>query len=220
MIRCIIVDDEPLGRDILASHIAGHPDLQLVSQSHSALKAFDILHSQNIELMFLDIKMPGIDGIDFLKSLKHPPKVIFTTAYSEYALSAFDLDAVDYLLKPITSERFEKSMNKLMQISPAAAPGERPYTYFKITGKLIKIYHADLLYVRAVKDYVLLQTTAGSHLTHMSMKAIGQILPAPLFVRVHRSYIVNQTHILEIRKSSIKIDGDILPLGGSYRKNI
>ena len=220
MIRCIIVDDEPLGRDVLVGHIASYPGLQLVSQCQSALKAFDILHSQNIELMFLDIKMPGISGIDFLKSLKHPPKVIFTTAYSEYALSAFDLDAVDYLLKPITNERFEKSMNKLMQISPTAAPAESPYTYFKVTGKLIKIYHADLLYVRAVKDYVLLQTTAGSYLTHLSMKAIEQILPAARFSRVHRSYIVNQAYILEIRRSSIKIGGDILPLGASYRMNI
>lgn len=218
-IRCIIVDDEPLAQSILEQHISRFDYMELVQKCHHALQAFDVLHRQTIDLMFLDINMPSITGIDFLRSLKSPPKVIFTTAYSEYAVTGFELDAVDYLLKPITFERFEQSIQKLVRVSPPPA-AEKNYTYFKVSGKLVKILHADLLYAQSVKDYIHLRTTHGNYLTHMTMKNLDELLPTDLFIRVHRSYLVNKMQVDVVDKGSLKVAGRMLPVGESYRLNL
>lgn len=220
MIRCIIIDDEPLAQEVLENYISRFPELVLVNKCNNALEAFNVLHTSQVDLMFLDIQMPAINGIDFIRSLKNPPAVIFTTAFASYAVSGFELDAIDYLLKPITYERFEKAINKLLKIQPAPVSEDKDYTYFKVSGRLLKVFHADLLYAQAVKDYILISTMKGNYLTHMTMKYLNSLLPADLFIRVHRSYIVNKTHVSLIDKMCLKIAAEIIPIGDSYKGNI
>lgn len=220
MIRCIIVDDEPLAQEVLESHIKRYGELVIAAKCAHALEAFDILHREEIDLMFLDIRMPSISGIDFLRSLKHPPKVIFTTAYTEYGHTGFELDAVDYLLKPISYERFEKSMQKLLRILPEDKPEEKNYTYFKVSGKLIKVIHTDLLYAQSVKDYIMIRTTKGNLLTHLTMKSLTELLPVNQFVRVHRSYLINVTKMDRVERTSVVVAGAEIPVGENYRDSI
>jgi DNA-binding LytR/AlgR family response regulator len=220
MIRCIIVDDEPLAQEILEAHINRFGQVALFAKCPNALEAFTILHKEPIDLMFLDIRMPSINGIDFLRSLKSPPKVIFTTAYSEYALTGFELDGIDYLLKPITYERFEKSMKKLFRAYPDEKTQSKQYTYFKVSGKLVKVLHTELLYAQSVKDYILLKTSKGNLLTHMTMKSLTELLPRDVFERVHRSYLVNTNYIDVIDKSFLKVAGTEIAIGENYRENL
>ncbi len=220
MIRCIIVDDEPLAQEVLEAHIKRYGQLEIFAKCPNALEAFKVLHKENIDLMFLDIRMPAINGIEFLKSLKSPPKVIFTTAYSEYALTGFELDGIDYLLKPISYERFEKSMEKLFRTYPDEKTQQKQYTYFKVSGKLVKVMHTELLYAQSVKDYILLKTTKGNFLTYMTMKNLAGLLPADTFIRVHRSYLVNMNHIEVIDKNRLKVAGTDITVGENYRENL
>ncbi len=220
MISCIIVDDEPLAHEVLESHIRRYGQLDLVGKCSNALAAFDLLHQHKVDLIFLDIKMPGINGISFVKSLKDPPKIIFTTAYSEHALTGFELDAVDYLLKPITYELFERSMAKLLRIHSVDTKVEKDYTYFKVSGSLIKIMHTELLFVQSIKDYVLLQTNSGRFLTHMTMKYLTELLPSGMFIRVHRSYVVNVNFISSVSKTQVVVGGEVIPVGAMYRRNL
>lgn len=220
MIRCIIIDDEPLAQEVLEAHIKRYGQLEIFAKCPNALEAFKVLHKENIDLMFLDIRMPAINGIEFLKSLKSPPKVIFTTAYSEYALTGFELDGIDYLLKPISYERFEKSMEKLFRTYPDEKTQQKQYTYFKVSGKLVKVMHTELLYAQSVKDYILLKTTKGNLLTYMTMKNLAGLLPADTFIRVHRSYLVNMNHIEVIDKNRLKVAGADITVGENYRENL
>jgi two-component system LytT family response regulator len=220
MIRCIIVDDEPLALEVLESYICRSPQLELVEQCSNALRAFQVLHSEKIDLIFLDIKMPGINGLDFMRSLKNPPPVIFTTAYADHALTGFELEAVDYLLKPVTYERFQRSLNKLLKLYQPKTSPQKDYTYFKVSGKLIKVQHSELLYAQSVKDYIHLCTANGNFLTHMTMKYLDELLPAEVFIRVHRSFLVNKTHITVVDKNSLKIGTVSIPVGENYRDNI
>jgi DNA-binding LytR/AlgR family response regulator len=218
MIKCIVVDDEPLALDILESHIAECPQLQLVRRCRNALEAFDALHSEQIDLVFLDIKMPAINGIDFIRSLKQPPAVIFTTAFSEYAVTGFELEAIDYLLKPVTLERFNKSLDKLLKLKQPEPAIAKNYTYFKVSGNLVKIMHDDLLLAKSVKDYIQLKTKQGKHLTHMTMKNLEALLPADMFIRVHRSYLVNRKAITLLGRQHLEVGNERIPIGENYRQ--
>lgn len=220
MIRCIIVDDEPLALDILESHIARCTQLQLIRRCRNALEAFDALHTEQVDLVFLDIRMPSITGIDFLRSLKQPPMVIFTTAYAEHAITGFELDAVDYLLKPITIERFSKSIDKLLKIKQPNPESANNYSYFKVAGNLVKITHTNLLMAQSVKDYIHLKTKQGNYLTHMTMKNLEALLPADAFVRVHRSYLVNRQAITLLGRQHLEVGDERVPIGDNYRGNV
>jgi len=220
MINCLIVDDEPLAQQILEDYVKAHEGLSLVGKCSTAFEAFEVLHQQKIDLMFLDVKMPALNGIDFLKSLKNPPAVIFTTAYSEFAVMSYELDAVDYLLKPITTERFQKSLNKLFKSTLTIPLEQKDYSYFKVSGKLLKVFHRDILYAQSVKDYILLQTKTDRFLTHMTMKNLEEILSGELFIRIHRSYLVNKDRIEAVGKSKIQIGEEWLPVGSFYRSNL
>ncbi len=219
MINCIIIDDEPLAQDILENYIGRMPQLALVKKCNNAPEAFSVLHTERIDLMFLDIKMPAINGIDFIRSLKNPPAVIFTTAFADYAVTGFELDAIDYLLKPITFDRFQRGINKLLKIQQQMFSEEKNYTYFKVSGKLVKVFHADLLYARSVKDYIQIFTAKGSYLTHMTMKYLGELLPGDTFIRVHRSYLVNKDCVNQVDKMNLTIAGEVIPIGDNYRNN-
>lgn len=219
MISCLIVDDEPLAQDILAIYVQGAPTLHLVKKCSTALEAFEVLHQEQIELLFLDVKMPGLNGIDFIRSLKNPPAVIFTTAFSEYAATSYDLEAIDYLLKPITQERFDKALAKFFKLQPAVEE-VKDYTYFKVSGKLVKIAHADLLYAQSIKDYILLHTQNGNFIVHMTMKYLSELLPQVQFIRVHRSYLVNRAMINAIGKNQLYLNEVDIPIGESYRAEL
>jgi DNA-binding LytR/AlgR family response regulator len=217
MIRCIIVDDEPLARQVLERYLAQTPELQLEATCSNALEGFEALGSRQIDLVFLDIKMPKLSGLDLFRSLKNPPAVIFTTAFSEYAVDGFELEALDYLVKPITYERFEKSIKRLLKSHLTEVVAEKDYTYFKVSGQLVKIMHNELLYAQSIKDYIRLQTSKGSYLTHMTMKYLSELLPASNFLRVHRSYLINRSYAERIDRNAVMIKGEQIPVGENYR---
>jgi two-component system LytT family response regulator len=164
--------------------------------------------------------MPSITGLDLIRSLKAPPGVIFTTAYAEYAITGFELDAIDYLLKPVTFERFTKSINKLLQLKQPDAETAKNYTYFKVAGNLVKIMHSDLLVVKSVKDYLLLKTKQGNHLTYLTMKNLETLLPAAMFTRVHRSYLVNRQAITLLGRQHLQVGDEQVPVSENYRHNL
>ncbi|MFP4090567.1 MAG: LytR/AlgR family response regulator transcription factor [Cyclobacteriaceae bacterium] len=226
MIRCIAIDDEPLALDIVEDFISRVPFLELVETFQSAAEALEALHKYDIHLIFLDIQMPQISGVQFLKSLEKRPKVIFTTAYPDYALEGFELDAVDYLLKPFTFERFLKAVNKAcqqlkMQPNPTAEaePAQQPkeYMFVKSGYDIIKVRYNDIRYIEGLKDYVKIHTTGKTIISLMSMKSLTEELPEN-FVRVHRSFILNFEYISLVKKRRIHI-GDIeIPIGEVYRE--
>ena len=220
MIKCIIVDDEPLAQQIVERYIHKMGMLMLIQKCSHVIEAFNALQRQDIDLMFLDIKMPVISGIEFIQSLEKPPAVIFTTAFSEHALDAFELDAVDYLLKPITFSRFKRSVEKFLKQTGLPVMPEKKYLYIKVAGTLVKIFHADILYAESLKDYIRIVTIKENLVTHMTMKSLISLLPAGAFVRVHRSFLIHSKHIRSIGRREITINEHIIPVGDNYRSNI
>lgn len=227
MIRCIVVDDEPFAIELLEDFIRKVPFLELVRKCESALEALEILSKGNIDLMFLDIKMPDINGLELLKSLKRPPVVIFTTAYSEYAVESYNLDVLDYLLKPIPFDRFLKAVNKAreyLEDTPAALETElqeksqaKEYMFVKANYQILKINFSDILYIEGLKDYVKIYCGARPIITNQSMKYFESKLPADTFVRVHRSYIVSLDKITSISKNQVNIGEKHIPISGSFK---
>lgn len=215
MIKCIVVDDEPLARQLLENHISRIDELQLLGKYANAIEAYQVVAKAPVDLIFLDIKMPVLNGIDFIKSLKNPPAVIFTTAFPEYAADSYELDAVDYLLKPITHERLVKSISRFRKLSPASP--QNSYSYFKVNGKLLRLEHQDILLVQSIKDYLLLKTVQGNYITHMTMKAVSELLPQTLFRRVHRSYLVGISHLTVIGKNEVHVGQMCIPVGEHYK---
>ncbi len=220
-INCIIVEDEPIAAGILEQYIVQynqqHNKLQLLAKCPNALEAFDVLQQKKVELMFLDIRMPAVSGIQFLKALKDPPKVIFTSAYSEHAIDGFELDVADFLLKPITYERFEKSMEKLFR---QESKREKHFSFFKVSGQQVKVNHADIYYAQSVKDYVQIKTSTGSLLTYLTMHELAGQLPAKKFARVHRSYLVNKDYIEIAAKNYLQVGGTHIPLGKTFKRDL
>ncbi len=219
MIKCVIVDDEPLAQQIIAGHIQLTPNLQLVGICANAMEAFELIHQQQIDLLFLDIQMPVINGMDFIQSLHKAPAVIFTTAFAEYAVDSYEVNAVDYLLKPITYERFANSIRKFLTIHIPPEP-EKNYAFFKVNGKFMKLTHAEIRYAQSIKDYVILHTSGGNYITHMTMKYLESLLPTQLFVRIHRSYLVNKQLITSMDKKEVHLEAEKLPVGRSYKQAI
>ncbi|MDP4281884.1 MAG: LytTR family DNA-binding domain-containing protein [Bacteroidota bacterium] len=229
MIRCIAVDDESLALDLLEDNIRKVPFLELVKRCSNAFEAFETLKTENIDLIFLDIQMPDICGIQFLKSLSHKPMVIFTTAYEKYALAGYDLDVIDYLLKPFSFERFLKAVNKAqeyMVLSNKTEPsGTRNETaisgdfiFVRADYRLVKIQFSDILYIEGLKDYIKIYCGVSPVITLMSMKSIEEKLPSTDFIRVHRSYIVNLRKIQFIEKNQIRIGNREIPVSDNYHE--
>jgi two-component system LytT family response regulator len=226
-IKCLVVDDEPLAIRLIEKHIAKIDNLEVVATCNTALKAFEILNLQNIDLMFLDIKMPNITGIEFLKNLKNPPKTILTTAYRDYALEGYDLGVVDYLLKPITFERFFKAVDKFLSINTAnievktkeSVPDE--FILVKSGIKNYKINTNDIIYIESLKDYIKINTTGDKNIT--SKYKIGDIqqeLNQDNFLRIHRSFIINTSKITAFTLNEIEVGGIEIPIGASYKEDV
>lgn len=225
MTRCIIIDDEPLARELLAGYIDQLPNLSCVAVCQSALQAFTVLHEQQVDLMFLDIQMPGITGLNFLKSIKNPPKVIFTTAYMEHAVEAFELEAVDYLLKPITLERFIKAVQKVLPkkeelAEPISKNNDNNYIFLKVDKRLVKIDHADIIYTESLGDYIKVYATTQTYVTYLTMNKLESLLPAYKFVRIHRSYVINLDHIQYVEGNFVRINNNDLPIGLTYKDGL
>lgn len=220
--NCIIVDDEPLAQDILESYIDKMPDLKLVAKCNNAFEASQVLQSQQVDFMFLDIQMPEITGIQFLASLKEKPFVVFTTAYPNYALEGFELNATDYLLKPIAPDRFLKAVQKVKEQfnlkNSISKQDELPYIFVKAEYQTLKIELTDILYIEGLKDYVKIYTrTHGMIMTLMNLKGIHSKLPNSEFIRVHRSFIVPLSSMEKIDRNRIVIGEKRIPIGESYK---
>lgn len=222
MIRCLVIDDEPLARQLMESHIRQVKSLQLVATCETAMEAFEWLHREPIDLLFLDIQMPGITGVNFLKSLKHPPKVIFTTAYTEHAIEAFELDAIDYLLKPVTFERFLKAVQKVgigkdVTTTTITAP-EDEAIFLKVDKRLVRINHHDIFYIEASGDYIKVVTEQNTFVSYQSLNKIAELLPEQQFIRIHKSFIINLRRIRFIEGNLVRILDKELPIGVTYKE--
>jgi DNA-binding LytR/AlgR family response regulator len=223
---CIVVDDEPLARQGMEMNISQVSTLRHLGSFSNALAASDFLRKETIDLMFLDINMPELSGLDFLKSLRNAPLVIFTTAYPQYALESYELDAIDYLVKPIRIERFLKAVNKaenhwrLLQQAEGSNQVEKiedDFVFIKADRKFFKINFKDILYIEGLKDYVIIYTIDNKIITSMNVKTIAAQLPASIFARVSKSYIVNVLHITSFDNELLYIQQNEIPLGQSYR---
>ena len=226
ILKCLLVDDEPLAIALMQKHIGQLDFMEVAATCPNALKALEILRKTEIDLMFLDISMPAINGIDFLKMLRNPPKVIITTAFREYALDGYDLDIVDYLLKPITFDRFFKSIERYLrnfdqQAQPIIAQSNEPLSiYIKSGYRNVKINIDDILYMESLKDYVKICTLTGDITTKYRISDMEDNLSDKNFLRIHRSFIINFKHITAFTASDVEIGKTELPIGESYKEQV
>lgn len=224
-LRCIAVDDEELALDLLSDNIGKVPFLQLVGKYRSAMEASKALQEQEVDLVFLDIQMPGLTGLQWVRTMLRKPMVVLITAYEKYALEGFDLEVVDYLLKPVSLERFVRACNRALEMIRLQTPvDEEPQEYFfvHVDYSLVKIVTRDIMWVEGLKDYIKIYVDKSSKpvITRMGMKAVEEILPQGQFVRVHKSYIVSVRHITSIRKNSIFLGEMEIPLSDHYRDGV
>jgi len=228
--RCLIVDDEPLARALIRGHVEKLENFEIVAECGDAMKALNVLREKQVDLIFMDIQMPQITGIEFLKTLKHTPKVIITTAYREYALEGFELDVVDYLLKPITFERFLKSVNKFYQTNPdevqlvsrasADKIADESFIYVKENKKIVKVYLSEIKYIEGLSEYVQIHTDKRKIITKTSMTQMEEKLLSENFLRIHKSYIVSISKIEAFTANTIEINGKELPIGRSFKNAV
>jgi len=226
-LRCLLIDDEPPALKILASYISNINGLEIVAQCKNAIEALDILHQKTVDVIFLDIKMPKILGTEFLKNLSHPPKVIFVTAYRDYAVEGYELDAVDYLVKPVSFERFFKAITKLNRmmdkevVTTAVEYKSNPeaFVYLKVDRDMKKIFVNDIIYIESWKDYVKLFLASGKNvLAKQSISAMENLLSEHMFLRVHRSYMVSLNKISSYNGLSVQLDTKEIPIGRLYKQ--
>ncbi len=225
MIRCIAIDDEPLALMQIASYIKKTPFLELAGQCQSALKAIEVLETIPVDLMFVDINMPDLSGMDFVKTIENPPKIVFVTASTEYALEGFRVDAIDYLLKPISYVDFLKSANKVKswfdahQQKADEVRSNKEFLFIKSDYKLLRINFDDIKYIEGMSEYIRIHLTNDKPvMTLLGMKAIEDQLPSDRFMRVHRSYIVNLTKISVIERNRIIFDGSVyIPVSDQFK---
>lgn len=227
-IKCLIVDDEPLARKLIAGHVEKLPDWSIVAQCKNAVEAYEIIVKEKVDVLFLDINMPVITGVDFYRSLKNPPYLVFTTAYPEYAVEGFELEAVDYLVKPVTFDRFLKaveriydkilSKNKIDDSMIRLDPVEpADHIFIKHFSKLVKVFFDEILYLEAQKDFVKFILKSNELLAGMTMKEAEDALPSAKFLRVHRSFIVSVKAITAMFGNTIEIGKFQVPIGANYK---
>jgi len=226
MIRCLAVDDEPLALELLEDNISKVPFLELVAACDNAMEAMKIMQQESIDLIFLDIQMPGLTGLQFIQSMTVKPMIILITAYEKFALEGFNQDVTDYLVKPVSLDRFVKACNKAKQlfelrtqqksVGVTVMPG---YFFVNVDYSLVKITSADIVYIEGLKDYIRIHLKSSQRplVTRMPMKTIEEQLPVTGFIRIHKSYIVSIAFITAIRKSSVFIDTLELPVSDTYR---
>jgi two-component system, LytTR family, response regulator len=224
-IRCIVVDDEPLAVDLLAEYIHQTPGLQVVLKTTHALDALHAVQDGKADLLFLDIQMPELTGIQFMKIIRNACQVILITAYSEYALAGYEHDVVDYLLKPVTFDRFMVAIDKAKRrMQPAddpitALPEPADHIFIKSEYRLQRVELSAILYIEALRDYIAIHTSQGKIMSLESMRNMEEHLPAATFIRIHKSYIINKNHIEYLERSKVIINKQYLPVGDTYKEN-
>jgi two-component system, LytTR family, response regulator len=229
-IKCLIVDDEPPAREVLKRYVEDTPGLELRGECANAVQALGVLQRESIDLIFLDIRMPQLTGVDFLKSLKNTPKIVFTTAYSEYALEGYELDIVDYLMKPVRFERFLKAINKAFPLHNPVTMDPHPvpetekrmesFVYFRADRKMVKVLLSEIVYIESMKDYVKVITDNHSIITKQSISSVEGMLPEKKFIRTHRSFIVSVDKIRSFTNDLIEIGKTEIPIGKLYRNTV
>jgi DNA-binding LytR/AlgR family response regulator len=229
-IRVLIVDDEPHAIEVLEKYLVQFNQMELVGKCADAIQAFQLLQQKQVDLMFLDIQMPGIKGTDLLRSLKNPPKVIFTTAHSEYALEGFELNAVDYLLKPISFERFLRAVDKIYQLTEnktktiitheAPVSDHETFIYLKVDRKTTKVNVNDILWIESLRDYVKVVVKDHVYITRQKISILEEMLPENKFVRIHRSFMVALAKIDSFYSQTVEVAGHELPIGRNYKHDV
>jgi DNA-binding LytR/AlgR family response regulator len=227
-IQCIIIDDEPLARKGLKEYINDVDFLQLIGEYDTPLKAMDVLSTEHVQLIFLDIQMPKINGLDFFKSLRQAPPVIFTTAFPQYALEGFELNALDYLVKPVSFERFLKAALRAKEyyevrhknLSEAGNENREMYFFIKADNRLVKVFFEEILFVEALQNYVALHTTSRKLITYLTFKSIEDYLPAESFIRTHKSFIVAAARIDNIEGNNIRIGQNNIPISRTLKDEV
>ena len=225
MTNCIIIDDEPLARQLIQTYIDETPDLTCLGSFQTAVEGFSALHQHKVDVIFLDIQMPGITGLSFIKSLKVSPKVIFVTAYTDHAVDAFELDALDYLVKPVTFERFLKAVQKIdpYKLNHSAAQIVTPdisYIFLKVDRRLVKVDLLSMVYIESWGDYLKVHTTDKTYITYMTFAKLQSLLPGSGFIRIHRSTIINTAHIKFVEGNIVNIGKTELAIGQTYREGL
>lgn len=225
MIKCIIVEDETLAQNVIQSHLQKTNQFELVGICNNALEAKEVLNKQEVDLIFLDIELPGMTGLRFLEALENPPLVVLTTAYSQYALQSYEFNVIDYLLKPISFERFSKTVNKIVEGKLFNKPKEVEHSatdhiFIKSGSKYFKVNFNEILYIEGMKDYLKIHTKDYKLVTHQTMSEMEKILPVKQFIRVHKSYIVALAYIKSIYGNNIEIDKTTIPVGINYKEKV
>jgi DNA-binding LytR/AlgR family response regulator len=222
-IKCIIIDDEPLAIKVIESHLKEFQNFEIVGTFNNPISALPLIDEENIDAIFLDINMSKMNGLEFLKSVELKTNIVITTAYREYAVESFDLNVLDYLVKPIPFNRFLKSINKITQKvgqqkegKSETADSNDSYIFLKVDKKLVKINYQDILYIESLKDYIKVFTSIGSYLVHKSLTSLTEELPQDKFLRIHRSYTVAINKIDSIEGNSIEIGTKRIPIGRKY----
>lgn len=229
MIKCVIVDDEPLGIKVIENHINKVEGFSVVDTFENAVEASDFLRDNKVDILFLDINMPQLSGMEMLKILESPPFVVITTAHQEYAIDSFEFNVIDYLVKPVSFARFMKTVNKIHKLFVSIPPSEvgksgvgfeknSEIIFLKVDKKIIKIFLSDILHIESLKDYVRVFTAQGSYITHMNLNKITEILPSDNFARIHRSYTIALDKIKAIDGNAIEIGNKSIPIGRNYLK--
>ena len=227
MLRCIAVDDEPLALELLEDNISKVQYLHLVAKCSNAMEAIKVLQQETVDLIFLDIQMPGLTGLQFIQSLTEKPMIILITAYEKFALEGFNLDVVDYLLKPVSFERFVKACNKAWELyqlktkPKETITGKSPdYIFVNVEYSLLKVVIDDIMWIEGLKDYIkiYLKSSSKQVITRMTMKSIGELLPANRFLRIHKSYIAAIAFITAVRKTTLMIGAQELPVSETYQE--
>jgi DNA-binding LytR/AlgR family response regulator len=225
-LKCIIIDDEPVARKVLQEFVGEIDYLELIGYAENPLKAMPLLNEHDIDIVFLDINMPKINGIDFLKSYKTKARIIITTAYPVYAVEAYGLDVLDYLVKPVSFERFLKACNKVKELSdlkntaPANAQKPPDHFFIKCENQIEKVFYDDLLYAEAMMNYVMLYTTTKKMMVYITMKGLEEQLPVESFIKVHKSFIVNISKIKSIEGNILHVGNEKIAISQNLREKV
>ncbi|WP_336514549.1 LytTR family DNA-binding domain-containing protein [Pollutibacter soli] len=225
MIRCIIVEDEELAQEVIKMHLAGYPQFELLGVYRNTREAAEALSKNNVDLMFLDIRLPGMTGLQFLRQLVHPPLVVLTTAYAEYALESYEFNVIDYLLKPISTERFAKAVSKIEDVKLFAgnAKADNPssdHLFIRSSSKFFRVRYEDIQYIEGMKDYLKVHLDGSTLITHQTMAEMEKILPVTKFIRIHRSYIISISRIKSVFGNSVELTNKTLPVGINYKDGL
>jgi DNA-binding LytR/AlgR family response regulator len=226
LISCIIIEDERLAQDVIKSHLQKAGKFKLLGVYRNAPEAKEALENLQVDLMFLDIQLPGMTGLAFLRSLSNPPLVVFTTAYPEYALESYEFNVIDYLVKPISYERFSKTIGKIIDgnifktTTPDIKSFQRDHIFIRSNSKFFRVSFSDIIYIEGMKDYLKIHTTEHVIVTHQTMGEMENILPSNQFIRIHKSYVVAVAHIKAVFGNSVDMAKTLLPIGLNYKEAV